>query len=87
MSDSNNIDWRITDEERMLIAQWNRIMEMCTIFLFILRGKHALEYNLAYPKRAASEIMKAFHGKKWELAEGKYEREQYEKERREGGAQ
>lgn len=85
MTNSNNIDWRITEEERMLIAQWNRIMEMCTILLYITRGKSALEYNLSYPKYAASEIMKAFHGKKWELAEGKYEREEYEKERRERG--
>lgn len=87
MSDSNNIDWRLTDEERMLIAQWNRIMEMCTILIYILHGKKAFEWNLAYPKNAASEIMKAFHGKKWELAECKYEMEEYEKERREGGAQ
>lgn len=87
MSDINNIDWRITEEERMLIDQWNRITETCTILMYLLNGRITFEYNLARPKYAASEIMKAFHGIKWELAECKYQKEEYEKERREGGAQ
>lgn len=85
MSDINNIDWRITEEERMLIDQWNRITETCTILMYLLNGKITFEYNLARPKDAASAIMKAFHGKKWELALCKYEMEEYKKEHKKGG--
>lgn len=87
MSNSNNIDYSITEEERMLIAQWNRIFETCIILLFVLKGAVAVDNDFMRPKMVAHAIMLGLHGKKWELASLKYEHEQLQKEHSQGGQQ
>lgn len=87
MSNSNNIDYSITEEERMLIAQWNRIFETCIILLYVSNGVEAFNNDFFRPKLVASAIMLGLHGKKWELASLKYEHELFQKEHSQGGQQ